>query len=31
LSFDELLKQAAALPPHSAIFWELNAESWSQL
>ena len=21
LSFDELLKQAAALPPHSAIFW----------
>src|SRR6516165_7949185 len=23
LSFDELLKQAAALPPHSAIFWEL--------
>jgi signal transduction histidine kinase len=23
LSFDELLKHAAALPPHSAIFWEL--------
>jgi len=23
LSFDELLKQAAALPPHSAFFWEL--------
>ena len=23
LSFDDLLKQAAALPPHSAIFWEL--------
>jgi signal transduction histidine kinase len=23
LSFDELLKQAAALPPQSAIFWEL--------
>ncbi len=23
LSFDELLKQAGALPPHSAIFWEL--------
>src|SRR4029453_18652934 len=23
LSFDELLKQAAALPRHSAIFWEL--------
>ena len=23
LSFDELLKQAAALPPHTAIFWEL--------
>ena len=23
LSFDEILKQAAALPPHTAIFWEL--------
>src|SRR5262249_40127430 len=23
LSFDDLLKQAAALPPQSAIFWEL--------
>jgi signal transduction histidine kinase len=23
LSFDDLLKHAAALPPHSAIFWEL--------
>jgi signal transduction histidine kinase len=23
LSFDELLKHAASLPPHSAIFWEL--------
>jgi signal transduction histidine kinase len=23
LSFDDLLKKAAALPPHSAIFWEL--------
>jgi signal transduction histidine kinase len=23
LSFDELLKHAATLPPHSAIFWEL--------
>jgi hypothetical protein len=23
LSFEDLLKQAAALPPHSAIFWEL--------
>jgi signal transduction histidine kinase len=23
LSFQDLLKQAAALPPHSAIFWEL--------
>jgi signal transduction histidine kinase len=23
LPFDELLKRAAALPPHSAIFWEL--------
>ncbi len=23
LSLDEILKQAAALPPHSAIFWEL--------
>jgi signal transduction histidine kinase len=23
LSFEELLKQAAALPPHTAIFWEL--------
>jgi hypothetical protein len=23
LSFDELLKHAAALPPQSAIFWEL--------
>jgi len=23
LSFDELLKHAAALPPHSTIFWEL--------
>ena len=23
LSFDEILKRAAALPPHTAIFWEL--------
>jgi signal transduction histidine kinase len=23
LSFEDLLKQAAAMPPHSAIFWEL--------
>ena len=23
LSFDEIVKKAAALPPHSAIFWEL--------
>ena len=23
LSFEDILKQAAALPPHSAIFWEL--------
>ena len=23
LSFDEILKQTAALPPHTAIFWEL--------
>jgi len=23
LSFEEILKQAAALPPHTAIFWEL--------
>ena len=23
LSFEEILKRAAALPPHSAIFWEL--------
>jgi len=23
LSFDQMLKRAAALPPHSAIFWEL--------
>jgi hypothetical protein len=23
LPFEELLKQASALPPHTAIFWEL--------
>jgi hypothetical protein len=23
LSFEALLKQASALPPHTAIFWEL--------
>jgi hypothetical protein len=25
LSFEDILKHAAALPPHSAIFWELRS------